>query len=317
MTYELLYYYFKDKFLHNYYIERLRKSNEKKIFYVNRELKSCININKEISDFIDNNKELCVARFGASELFAASMFEFNVKIKQKKSLDQLCKWSGFFPNETLYGDLFNKCLKESLKKVDILGVWGQRFEEYYITKYKSELLSLSYLYNIEPWSCPENPWTKSLAGKRVLVIHPFENTIKSQYQNRDKLFPGTEILPEFELLTIKAVQTVAGTKDNRFKNWFEALEYMYKEASKQVFDIAIIGCGAYGMPLAAKLKQEHRQVIHLGGATQLLFGIRGKRWDEEADKEYIRRFYNDYWVYPGETEKPKGAEEVENGCYWK
>ena len=49
---------------------------------------------------------------------------------------------------------------------------------------------------------------------------------------------------------------------------------------EEIFDVAIIGCGAYGMPLAAMLKQAGKQAIHLGGATQLLFGIKGKRWEE-------------------------------------
>ena len=49
--------------------------------------------------------------------------------------------------------------------------------------------------------------------------------------------------------------------------------------------------------------------IHAGGATQLLFGIKGKRWDECG-------FYNDYWVRPSEREKPLGYEKVEGGCYW-
>ena len=68
-------------------------------------------------------------------------------------------------------------------------------------------------------------------------------------------------MPEFELKTLKAVQTIAGEKDERFSTWFEALEYMFEETMKIDFDIAIIGCGAYGMPLAAKLKkkQESRQ----------------------------------------------------------
>lgn len=43
---------------------------------------------------------------------------------------------------------------------------------------------------------------------KVLVIHPFEDTIKSQYQKREKLFPGTDILPEFELKTLKAVREI-------------------------------------------------------------------------------------------------------------
>ena len=66
-------------------------------------------------------------------------------------------------------------------------------------------------------------------------------TIRQQYEkNRERIFPGTDILPAFELKTLKAVQTIAGEKDARFATWFEALDYMYQEAMKFDFDIAII-----------------------------------------------------------------------------
>lgn len=95
------------------------------------------------------------------------------------------------------------------------------------------------------------------------------------------MFDNPDILPEFELKTLKAVQTLAGEKEDRFKTWFEALNYMYTEAMKIDFDIAIIGCGAYGMPLASMLKEAGKKAIHMGGVTQILFGIKGKRWEEE------------------------------------
>ena len=97
---------------------------------------------------------------------------------------------------------------------------------------------------------------------------------------------------------------------------FDALEWMYQEAMKIDFDVAIIGCGAYGFPLAAKLKQAGKQAIHLAGATQLLFGIKGKRWEEDKTFEYVQKFFNDSWVRPGESEKPKKSDVVEGGCYW-
>ena len=31
----------------------------------------------------------------------------------------------------------------------------------------------------------------------------------------------------------------------------------------------------------------------------------------------IATFFNEYWVYPAESEKPKNASTVEMGCYWK
>ena len=88
---------------------------------------------------------------------------------------------------------------------------------------------------------------------------------------------------------------------------------MYEEAMKQEFDVAIIGCGAYGFVLAAMLKRAGKQAIHMGGATQLLFGIKGKRWDEMPQ---VSKWYNDAWVRPDENEQPKQKNLVEEGCYW-
>ena len=50
-----------------------------------------------------------------------------------------------------------------------------------------------------------------------------------------------------------------------------------------------------------------------GGATQILFGIRGKRWDADAR---ISRLYNEWWVRPAPEERVAGADRVENACYW-
>jgi hypothetical protein len=174
---------------------------------------------------------------------------------------------------------------------------------------------LTFLYRLEPWLTKGRPWSAALKGKKVLVIHPFENTIREQYKKRENIFPGTEILPEFELKTLKAVQTLCGEKDERFETWFDALDYMEREALKIDFDIAIIGCGAYGMPLAARLKKAGKQAIHLGGATQLLFGIKGKRWEENYPTSIAKRF-NEAWVRASADETPQAARTVEKGCYW-
>ena len=62
------------------------------------------------------------------------------------------------------------------------------------------------------------------------------------------------------------------------------------------FEEYYIGCGAYGLPLTSMLKASGKKAIHLGGATQILFGIKGKRWDHEATYDYVRNFYNENWV---------------------
>ncbi len=273
-------------------------------------------INNIICEAILLGEPFLAGRFGAVELRALRTFDFEVTQQYKGALEQLNLCAGFFPPTEEMGMEFKNLMKESVGLVDVMAIWMLPFESYYIKRYgKKDVLS-TYLLDLEPWSSPEKPWSAALKGKKVLVIHPFAETIQAQYARREKIFPRTDILPEFELITLKAVQTIAGEKDSRFETWFDALEWMYHEAMKIDFDIAIIGCGAYGFPLAARIKRAGKQAIHLAGATQLLFGIRGKRWDTDPAFEYVRKWYNDAWVYPGEADKPKNANNVEGGCYW-
>ena len=154
----------------------------------------------------------------------------------------------------------------------------------------------------------------ALEGKKVLIIHPFEDSICKQYAIYDKLFADKQMTPQYDLLTIKAVQSVAGNKPEEFNDWFEALDWMKSEVDKLDFDIAIIGCGAYGFPLAAYIKQIGKKAIHLGGAVQYLFGIRSNAADQNPR---LKPLMNEYWVYPSQEETPKGIEKVEDSRYWK
>jgi hypothetical protein len=92
---------------------------------------------------------------------------------------------------------------------------------------------------------------------------------------------------------------------------------MKDEMDKISYDIALIGCGAYGFPLSAHAKRTGHKAVHLGGALQLLFGINGKRWDKFYNTDYdYSTLPNDYWISPGDDFKPKTFEKVEDGCYW-
>ena len=121
------------------------------------------------------------------------------------------------------------------------------------------------------------------------------------------------MLPAFQSLqTIKAVQTIA-SQTSEYKDWFAALDYMKAEIDKKDFDIAIIGCGAYGFPLAAHVKRKGKKAIHLGGPTQMLFGIKGKRW---IDNPNFNEIINEHFIFPNESDKVPNANKVEGACYW-
>ncbi|MDD6072601.1 MAG: hypothetical protein PUC12_17590 [Clostridiales bacterium] len=285
--------------------------------YAGRKSLSVQQAQEEMIKLIEGKEPFAVGRFGGTEMSVMRAYEFGLETKKEKAMHNLRILSGFYSEDDKAGERFWQLMNDCCKQFDLLGVWYQNAEDYYLKKYMKDC-KITQLYNLEPWKSREGThWSAALRGKKVLVIHPFEETIKAQYAKREVLYPGTDILPEFELHTLKAVQSIGGTADERFKDWFEALDYMFEEAMKIDFEVAIIGCGAYGFPLAARLKEAGKKAIHLGGATQLLFGINGRRWVESPIFAYVRQYMNDAWVYPGESEKPQNANLVEDSCYWE
>ena len=271
-------------------------------------------VNQKIAALISSGTPFMMGRFGAVELFNMRVDEFHRTGKRGKAFDMLFTNAGFFPNDPTLLPRFHEIMKEACREVDVLGAWQNPFEDYYIKKYCTSLQAITRLAYIEPWR-NDFPWSSALEGKRVLVVHPFEDSILSQYKNRDKLFADKRVLPEFELLTLKAVQTAGDSTDSRFPDWFAALDWMCKRCDSMDFDIALVGCGAYGFPLAAHIRRMGKQAVHFGGSLQLLFGIRGRRWDE--GDPFMSAMYNDYWTYPLTSERPAGSSRIEGSIYWK
>lgn len=268
-----------------------------------------------------SDKPCMIARFGAAELGCVVNY-LGVRNKDilnyirgkaepwwwtKPTLQQMSNNAGFFSISDKNLRRFSELMIQDMSSVDILASWLQdesRFEKELSNVYK---IWLEYLNPY--WS--ENPWSRALEGKKVLVVHPFVDSIQKQYKKRAFLHKHPQTLPDFDLKTIKAVQGIGGVCNEGFKDWFDAFEYMKAEINKSNYDICILGCGAYGFPLAAHVKRMGKKAIHMGGATQMLFGIKGKRWEDEYGE-----FMNEHWIRPSKEETPINAMKIENGCYW-
>lgn len=213
--------------------------------------------------------------------------------------------SGFFPSNTETLCRFAKLiLEDTVPLIDVLITLCPDFEQNLAEYLKGKIIcNCDFSFDAPDY------WSKALKGKRVLVIHPFEATIREQYTKRQKLFKNPDTLPEFELLTLKSYFHGLADSKRDFNDWFEALDRMNSQIDRMDFDVAIIGAGAYGMPLAAHVKKKGKVAIHLGGMSQLLFGIKGARWDNLG-------CYNEHWIRPLACDHPAGFKKIENGCYW-
>lgn len=302
---------------YSYRFGRFRKNyvSQKQSFYDNKKILNATEGNLLIGSKIDNEKPFLAARLGSVELSALYNYFLlkNGRVKWDEEVVRTMQTNaGFFPASPDNLKRFAEEMFQHLQQVDLLGVWYNEGEKEICTAYCKQA-SFTDLTALEPYYFPEHPWSKHLANKKVLVIHPFADSIQYQYtNNQSKLFPQTDVLPAFELKTIKAVQSIAGS-DTDFKDWFDAYNFMCSQIKETDFDIAIIGAGAYGLPLGSYVKQLGKQAVHMGGATQLLFGIIGNRW---IDRPEVSKLFNEYWKRPYPYETPKDAVKIENACYW-
>ena len=228
------------------------------------------------------------------------------------SLWRLSHNAGFFPPDRLLADRWAQLFAHDWLSADAMASY-QKAEAYlYTIPHPVALtrLDLEGYYSPFFWSLP---WTSALRDRKVLVVHPFAETIERQYQRRAELFADPDVLPPFKSLTIvRSAQTIGGHSSD-YADWFAALDSMKARMDAADYDIALIGCGAHGFHLAAHAKRSGKTAIHLGGALQLLFGIKGRRWD---DIPRYRALYNEAWTRPAADEAPRVADEIENGCYW-
>lgn len=281
-----------------------------KLDYLGMNLLNEADGNDLIGQMLQSGSSFMVGRFGAVEMHCVYKW-MNKQPYSEQERDQALYAAGIFPNDDATLGRFCEIYTQSMKQCDCLGVWEVTGEKNAVKKY-IPAAKLVPSRSIEPYY-HENPWSAYLKGKKVLIIHPFVQTIKEQLKHRGKIWSKSEILPEFESVAfVKTVQSNAGARPVQ-KDWIEALEYMKQEISKQDFDVAIIGAGAYGFPLAAYVKSLDKQAIQMSGATQILFGIKGKRWDSHP---VISKFYNQYWTRPSESETPPAIQKVEGGSYW-
>lgn len=163
---------------------------------------------------------------------------------------------------------------------------------------------------------PRAGWLDDLTGLKWLVIHPFARTIRQQLPRLSELGVYSHAVGENLAQRARDTTTLACPQlpymvPPRHRDWFQALEEMKVAMEKQsdAFDLALIGAGAWSLPLAAHAKKIGKKALHLGGSLQLLFGIKGGRFDDNE-------IYNRDWIRPLPDERPANHRLMENGAYW-
>jgi len=253
----------------------------------------------------------CAARMGHVEARLLGEWQFHGGRWSRATQQEAHANAGVFPTSAASFAAFAQIYQQALQRVDLLGFWETDHQAALVSQL-DPLPALCPLSTLEPFRQRE-PWSAALLGRSVLVVHPFATSIQAQYlRHGSNLFSDPRVLPAFDLQVFRPPLTHAPMTDG-YRSWSEAFQQLRDRVLEMSFDVALLGCGAYGLPLAAALREEGRQVIHLGGALQLLFGINGRRWDSDPQ---IQALTSADWIRPSDDETPSMAFGIEEGCYW-
>ena len=210
-------------------------------------------------------------------------------------------------------------VNEVLPEMDAMVEWQRPVEEGYILQMYSRNSERLVLRSLEPYYEPtkEERYTYS-PDVHFAVVSPFSKSIEAQ---RDRIADVWTAEPVFHSTTkITPVKAGYGPMLSETGGWpsgittgQQAVSYTVDQVVATGATVTLIGCGALSLPIAAALKKRGVSAIHTGGATQILFGIKGRRW---LTHSVIGPMMNSAWISPHKDEVPTRAERVEGGCYW-
>ena len=231
---------------------------------------------------------------------------------------QIQQNAGIFPNTNESIDKWCAAYMDALEIMDG-GAAGWYKPTYYIEQCVMDSAApdafATPLRSLEPYYVDAGSrWTETLAGKKVAVVSSFADTMRKQVERpiwRDGLLDISGV--QWDFIRTGYAPAVAQGRAGwpGCLSWECAEDYVVQRAAGA--DVAIIGCGGLGMIIAGRLRRMGVSCIVLGGAVQVLFGIKGRRW---AQHDVISGFWNDAWVSPAADEVPGAAAAVEGGCYW-
>jgi hypothetical protein len=159
-------------------------------------------------------------------------------------------------------------------------------------------------------------WLEHLRGRRVLIVGAFAEVLRERARRDvyEAVWAGAR-KRWFEPAAVVSLEIPYGFEPATQARYADALELLEETAARiegADFDLAMIGAGGLGIPLAARIKRGGRAAISLGGHLQVVFGVHGRRWLDRA--EWRERWINDAWISVPDRYRPEPGLSAED--YW-
>jgi hypothetical protein len=269
--------------------------------------------NGAIARLLCRKREALIGRVGASEMKIVNRYLLRQRLPFVPYTDAMRKEirlnSGFCPVSDDDLDRFASFYLDCASDTDIFCAWFIPGEARVIER--SGCKTVTVLPALEPFR-HESPWSLKLKGRTVLVVSPFIETFRQQTARLNDIW-GYDLFPDVEFKFVRFPHSQALRDEGPTRPWFDIVEEKQAEIAEISFDVGFVGAGAATLPLARHMKRIGRTGFAIGGALQLFFGVRGRRWDIDSN---FQPYFNQHWVRPLPSETPPKFKSNESGAYW-
>jgi hypothetical protein len=232
--------------------------------------------------------------------------------------------TGIFPTDAGFLRRFAATFADQVRQLDAVGVWGTASEPELFARHAIPGKPVPYRLMEPDQSAPDAPeqcFLPLLTGKRLLIVAPFArlladrctaDTFEAVWAKTGKRWfaPAAVEAVEFPYGYVTETGTHA-----RFGDVLRLHEHICEKITAHDCDVALIAAGALGIPLAAFVKRLGRVGLSLGGHLQVIFGVSGRRWKQDAF--YRNRIMNDAWIDVPERYHPVDKDRLtDGGAYW-
>jgi hypothetical protein len=268
-------------------------------------------------------------KLGGSErawLLYPLLLERGLTPLQRRAFEQSLKHkatgqAGAFPGEGPFLSEFARFYACRLRELDCLGVSTDSFRVSLdiacAHRFSNQLIR--YIDQEPDRSSPaddERCYLPHFRDKRVLLVCPFADALRARADK--KTFEAVWAKTGkrwFYPASVEAVEFPYGfarSTQKRYGTCLDLLDEITAKIDGHDYDVALIGAGALGVPIATHVKQRSKVGLSLGGALQVLFGVIGRRW--RTRPSWQRRYFNSAWVdVPPEYRPASGETDAD---YW-
>jgi hypothetical protein len=283
-----------------------------------------------LTQAFEEKKGFAAGKAGFSEqaLLRYTLIRMHPDSLKKRAYEAFLKYhcdymTGVFPSTPEFLNAFSEFFLENVKGINVLGLMEGK-NEFQLMKSLTIEAKLTHFQSMEPdRSAPEQAslcYLPLFGDKKILLISPYAEFIASRAKadiydsvwstSGKKWFNPSGI----EYLNIPYSYITATDTHSLYRDSIALYQTICEQIAEYEFDVALIGAGALGIPLANHIKSLGKIGISLGGHLQIIFGVAGARW--RRDPEW-QKYINPSWVDVPSSFQPMDKDDLtDQGAYW-